>query len=150
MGYELKEEFLQKYENGSYCGYDICHFSFNGHNYIVEINFRPDVDNGGYEFEMNYKTDIGYEDIRIQNPFRLYQQLTICYLDSLHRLMTKVNEIPHLKVLGFKEIDGNPILDSRKDRIALKYVEKVLNIEKVFVDLHNNTIIILDKNNYAK
>jgi hypothetical protein len=33
------------------------------------------------------------------------------------------------------------IKDDRKDNIAINYVKKVLKIEKVFVDLHNNTII---------
>mgnify|MGYP000185367781 CR=1 FL=1 len=51
MSYELKEEFLFRHEDGSYRGYDIYHFLFEGHEYKAEVNFRPDDINGGTEFE---------------------------------------------------------------------------------------------------
>ena len=40
MSYELKEEFLFRHEDGSYRGYDIYHFLFEGHEYKAEVNFR--------------------------------------------------------------------------------------------------------------
>jgi hypothetical protein len=153
MSYELKEEFLFRHEDGSYRGYDTYHFLFEGYEYKAEVNFRPDGLNGGTEFEMSYKTEEhDYEYISIKNAFRLYKILTNCYLESYHRLLTKVNDIPHLKLAGFtlKNGDSEMIEDKRKDRIAIKYIQKVLPIEKVFVDLEDNTILVIDKHKLWK
>jgi hypothetical protein len=40
--------------------------------------------------------------------------------------------------------------DKRKDRIAIKYIQKVLPIEKIFVDLEDNTILVIDKHKLWK
>jgi len=64
MSYELKEEFLHKYEDGRYRGHDIYHFPFEGHEYIIQVNFRPDDDNGGHEFEMVYLTEEDYRKLQ--------------------------------------------------------------------------------------
>lgn len=143
MSYELKEEFLHKYEDGSYRGHDIYHFLFEGHEYTIQVNFRPDEDNGGHEFEMLYFTEEDYRKITIgKKIFKLYRILTKIYYNSLYKLIAKVDDKPHLKIYGFELSKDNAIIkDDRKDNIAINYVKKVLKIEKVFVDLHNNTII---------
>jgi hypothetical protein len=143
MSYELKEEFLHKYEDGRYRGHDIYHFPFEGHEYIIQVNFRPDDDNGGHEFEMVYLTEEDYRKITIgKKVFELYKILTEIYSKSLHKLIQQVDDKPHLKVYGFElSSDDKIIKDNRKDIIAINYIKKVLKIEKVFVDLHNNTII---------
>ena len=143
MSYELKEEFLHKYEDGRYRGHDIYHFPFEGHEYIIQVNFRPDDDNGGHEFEMVYLTEEDYRKITIgKKVFELYKILTEIYSKSLHKLIQQVDDKPHLKVYGFElSSDDKIIKDDRKDNIAINYIKKVLKIEKVFVDLHNNTII---------
>jgi hypothetical protein len=143
MSYELKEEFLHKYEDGRYRGHDIYHFPFEGHEYIIQVNFRPDDDNGGHEFEMVYLTEEDYRKITIgKKIFKLYRILTKLYYNSLFKLIQQVDDKPHLKIYGFElSNDDKVIKDDRKDNIAINYVKKVLKIEKVFVDLHNNTII---------
>lgn len=143
MSYELKEEFLHKYEDGRYRGHDIYHFPFEGHTYIIQVNFRPDDDNGGHEFEMVYLTEEDYHRITIgRSVFKLYRILTEIYLTSLIKLISKVEDKPHLKVYGFELSKNDEVIkDNRKDNIAINYIKKVLKIEKVFVDLHNNTII---------
>jgi len=143
MSYELKEEFLHKYEDGRYRGHDIYHFPFEGHNYIIQVNFRPDDDNGGHEFEMVYLTEEDYRKITIgKKIFKLYRILTKLYYNSLFKLIQQVDDKPHLKIYGFElSKDDKVIKDDRKDNIAINYVKKILKIEKVFVDLHNNTII---------
>ena len=143
MSYELKEEFLHKYEDGRYRGHDIYHFPFEGHEYIIQVNFRPDDDNGGHEFEMVYLTEEDYRKITIgKKIFKLYRILTKLYYNSLFKLIQQVDDKPHLKIYGFElSKDDKVIKDDRKDNIAINYVKKVLKIEKVFVDLHNNTII---------
>ena len=143
MSYELKEEFLHKYEDGSYRGHDIYHFLFEGHEYTIQVNFRPDEDNGGHEFEMLYFTEEDYRKITIgRKIFKLYRILTKIYYNSLYKLIRQVDDKPHLKIYGFEVSKDNAIIkDDRKDNIAINYVRKVLKIEKVFVDLHNNTII---------
>ena len=143
MSYELKEEFLHKYEDGRYRGHDIYHFPFEGHEYTIQVNFRPDDDNGGHEFEMVYLTEEDYRKIAIgKKVFELYKILTEIYSKSLHKLIQQVDDKPHLKVYGFElSSDDKIIKDDRKDNIAINYIKKVLKIEKVFVDLHNNTII---------
>ena len=143
MSYELKEEFLHKYEDGRYRGHDIYHFPFEGHEYIIQVNFRPDDDNGGHEFEMVYLTEKDYQKITIgKKIFKLYRILTKLYYNSLFKLIQQVDDKPHLKIYGFElSNDDKVIKDDRKDNIAINYVKKVLKIEKVFVDLHNNTII---------
>ena len=147
MSYELKEEFLFKHEDGSYRGYDIYHFLFEGYEYQAKTYFRPDEINGGTEFEMSYLTEKDYMHISIKNVFRLYKILTDCYLESYLRLLKKVDDIPHLKLAGFTLTDNDEMIeDKRKDRIAIKYIKKVLPIEKIFVDLENNTILVIDKN----
>jgi len=133
MSYELKEEFLHKYEDGRYRGHDIYHFPFEGHNYIIQVNFRPDDDNGGHEFEMVYLTEEDYRKITIgKKIFKLYRILTKLYYNSLFKLIQQVDDKPHLKIYGF---------ELSKDDKVINYVKKILKIEKVFVDLHNNTII---------
>ena len=143
MSYELKEEFLHTYEDGRYRGHDIYHFPFEGHNYIIQVNFRPDDDNGGHEFEMVYLTEEDYRKITIgKKIFKLYRILTKLYYNSLFKLIQQVDDKPHLKIYGFElSNDDKVIKDDRKDNIAINYVKKILKIEKVFVDLHNNTII---------
>ena len=143
MSYELKEEFLHTYEDGRYRGHDIYHFPFEGHEYTIQINFRPDDDNGGHEFEMVYLTEEDYRKITIgKKIFKLYRILTKLYYNSLFKLIQQVDDKPHLKIYGFElSNDDKVIKDDRKDNIAINYVKKVLKIEKVFVDLHNNTII---------
>ena len=143
MSYELKEEFLHKYEDGRYRGHDIYHFPFEGHEYTIQVNFRPDDDNGGHEFEMVYLTEEEYRKITIgKKVFELYRTLTEIYYKSLQKLIEQVDEKPHLKIYGFElSADDKVIKDDRKDTIAINYIKKVLKIEKVFVDLHNNTII---------
>jgi hypothetical protein len=143
MSYELKEEFLHTYEDGRYRGHDIYHFPFEGHEYIIQINFRPDDDNGGHEFEMLYLTENDYQKITIgKSVFKLYKTLTEIYLQSLIKLISKVEDKPHLKVYGFELSKQDEVIkDNRKDNIAINYIKKVLKIEKIFVDLHNNTII---------
>jgi hypothetical protein len=143
MSYELKEEFLHKYEDGRYRGHDIYHFPFEGHEYVIQVNFRPDEDNGGHEFEMLYFTEEDYRKIAIgKKIFKLYRILTKIYYNSLYKLIQQVDDKPHLKIYGFElSKDDVVIKDDRKDNIAINYVKKVLKIEKVFVDLHNNTII---------
>ena len=143
MSYELKEEFLHKYEDGRYRGHDIYHFPFEGHQYIIQVNFRPDDDNGGHEFEMVYLTEEEYRKVRIgKKVFELYKTLTEIYHKSLQKLIEQVDEKPHLKIYGFElSEDDKVIKDDRKDNIAINYIKKVLKIEKDFVDLHNNTII---------
>lgn len=143
MSYELKEEFLHKYEDGRYRGHDIYHFPFEGHEYVIQVNFRPDDDNGGHEFEMVYLTEEEYRKIAIgKKVFELYRTLTQIYYKSLQKLIQQVDDKPHLKVYGFVLSNDDEIIkDDRKDRIAINYIKKVLKIEKVFVDLHNNTII---------
>jgi hypothetical protein len=143
MSYELKEEFLHKYEDGRYRGHDIYHFPFEGHEYIIQVNFRPDDDNGGHEFEMVYLTEEDYRKITIgKKIFKLYRILTKLYYNSLFKLIQQVDDKPHLKIYGFELSKDNKVIkDDRKDNIAINYVKKVLKIEKVFVDLHNNTII---------
>lgn len=143
MSYELKEEFLHKYDNGQYRGHDIYHFPFEGHEYIIQVNFRPDDDNGGHEFEMVYLTEEDYRKITIgKKVFELYKILTEIYSKSLYKLIQQVDDKPHLKVYGFElSNDDKVIKDDRKDNIAINYIKKVLKIEKIFVDLHNNTII---------
>ena len=143
MSYELKEEFLHKYEDGRYRGHDIYHFPFEGHEYIIQVNFRPDDDNGGHEFEMLYFTEEDYRKITIgKKIFKLYRILTKIYYNSLYKLIQQVDDKPHLKIYGFElSEDDKVIKDDRKDNIAINYIKKVLKIEKVFVDLHNNTII---------
>jgi hypothetical protein len=151
MSYELKEEFLFRHEDGSYRGYDIYHFLFEGHEYKAEVNFRPDDINGGTEFEMSYMAERDYKHVSIKNAFRLYKILTDCYLESYHRLLTKVDDIPHLKLAGFTLTDDDEMIeDKRKDRIAIKYIQKVLPIEKIFVDLEDNTILVIDKHKLWK
>ncbi|MEY4332069.1 MAG: hypothetical protein RLZZ196_807 [Bacteroidota bacterium] len=147
MSYELKEEFLFRHEDGSYRGYDTYHFLFEGYEYEARAYFRPDEINGGTEFEMSYMTERDYMHVSIKNAFRLYKILTDCYLESYHRLLKKVDDIPHLKLAGFTLTDNDEMIeDKRKDRIAIKYIKKVLPIEKIFVDLNNNTILVIDKN----
>lgn len=143
MSYELKEEFLHKYEDGRYRGHDIYHFPFEGHEYTIQVNFRPDDDNGGHEFEMVYLTEEEYRKVIIgKKVFELYKTLTEIYHKSLQKLIERVDEKPHLKIYGFElSEDDKVIKDDRKDNIAINYIKKVLKIEKVFVDLHNNTII---------
>ncbi len=143
MSYELKEECLHKFEDGRYRGHDIYHFPFEGHTYTIEINFRPDEDNGGHEFEMLYFTEENYHRIKIgRSIFRLYKALSEIYLESLNKLISKVDDKPHLKVYGFELSKEDEIVkDNRKDNIAINYIKKALKIEKIFVDLHNNTII---------
>jgi hypothetical protein len=143
MSYELTEEFLHKYEDGRYRGHDIYHFPFEGHEYIIQVNFRPDDDNGGHEFEMIYLTEEDYRKITIgKKVFKLYRILSKIYYNSLYKLIQQVDDKPHLKVYGFElSNDDKVIKDDRKDNIAINYIKKVLKIEKIFVDLHNNTII---------
>jgi hypothetical protein len=143
MSYELTEEFLHKYEDGRYRGHDIYHFPFEGHEYIIQVNFRPDDDNGGHEFEMIYLTEEDYRKITIgKKVFKLYRILSKIYYNSLYKLIQQVDDKPHLKIYGFELSDDDKVIkDDRKDNIAINYVKKVLKIEKVFVDLHNNTII---------
>lgn len=143
MSYELKEEFLHKYEDGRYRGHDIYHFPFEGHEYIIQVNFRPDDDNGGHEFEMVYLTEEEYRKVIIgKKVFKLYKTLTEIYYKSLQKLIQQIDDKPHLKIYGFElSEDDKVIKDDRKDNIAINYIKKVLKIEKVFVDLHNNTII---------
>lgn len=143
MSYELKEEFLHKYEDGRYRGHDIYHFPFEGHEYVIQVNFRPDDDNGGHEFEMVYLTEEEYRKVTIgKKVFELYRALTEIYYKSLQKLIQQIDDKPHLKIYGFElSKDDKVIKDDRKDRIAINYIKKVLKIEKVFVDLHNNTII---------
>ena len=146
MSYELKEEFFYIQEDGRYRAYDIYHFLFDGYSYIAEIYFRPDDLNGGVEIELNYKTEFGYEQVSIKNVFKLYKIISECYLKSILKMVKKVPEItPHFKLEGISIIDGISIRDKQKDRVATHYIKKVLPIEKIFVDLNNNTIILLNK-----
>jgi len=72
-------------------------------------------------------------------------------LESYHRLLTKVDDIPHLKLAGFTLTENDEMVeDKRKDRIAIKYIQKVLPIEKIFVDLEDNTILVIDKHKLWK
>jgi len=152
MSYELKEEFLFRHEDGSYRGYDIYHFLFEGHTYEVRVNFRPDEANGGIEFEMSYVTENDYHRIAIgKKIFLLYKILTEIYLSSFYKLIKKTNDIPHLKFCGFELSRADEIIkDKRKDNIAINYVKKVLPIEKIFVDCNDNTIIVINKNKLCK
>jgi hypothetical protein len=147
MGYELKEHYFYKHEDGSYRGCDIYHFLFEGHDIFVETNIRPDVLNGGYEFEILYYTEKNYEKIKIgYKIFKLYKILIEIYLKSFTELIEKIPDLPHLKICGFvSATTGEVIQDKRKVNIAINYIKKTLKIEKIFVDLKNNTIIVLDK-----
>jgi hypothetical protein len=92
-----------------------------------------------------------YMHVNIKNAFRLYKILTDCYLESYHRLLTKVDDIPHLKLTGCTLTDNDEMVaDKRKDRIAINYVKKVLPIEKIFVDCKDNTIMVINKNKLWK
>ena len=145
MSYELKEEFLFRHEDGSYRGYDAYHFLFEGHEYVAETNFRPDTINGGTEFEMSYLTEQDYMHISIKNIFKLYKILTDCYLESYVKLLTKVDDIPHAKLAGFTLTrDDEMVVDKRKDRIAIKYIQKVLPIKQIYTDIDDNTILVID------
>jgi pimeloyl-ACP methyl ester carboxylesterase len=53
---------------------------------------------------------------------------------------------PHYNTMSYDEM----IEDKRKDRIAIRYIKKVLPIEKIFVDLEDNTILVIDKNKLWK
>jgi hypothetical protein len=151
MSYKLKEEFLFRHEDGSYRGYDTYHFLFEGYEYEARADFRPDELNGGTEFEISYMTERDYMHVNIKNAFRLYKILTDCFLESYHRLLTKVDDIPHLKLTGCKLTDDDEMVaDKRKDRIAINYVKKVLPIEKIFVDCKDNTIMVINKNKLWK
>ena len=92
---------------------------------------------------MVYLTEEDYRKITIgKKIFKLYRILTKLYYNSLFKLIQQVDDKPHLKIYGFElSNDDKVIKDDRKDNIAINYVKKVLKIEKVFVDLHNNTII---------
>ena len=147
MSYELKEEFFYIQEDGRYHSHDIYHFLFDGYSYIAEIYFRPDDLNGGIEIELNYKTEFGYEQISIKNVFKLYKIISDCYLKSILKMVKKVPEVtPHFKLEGISIIDGISIRDKQKDRIAINYIKKVLPVKNIFVDLNDNTIVSLNKN----
>ena len=92
---------------------------------------------------MLYLTEKDYQKITIgKSVFKLYKTLTEIYLQSLIKLISKVEDKPHLKVYGFELSKQDEVIkDNRKDNIAINYIKKVLKIEKIFVDLHNNTII---------
>ena len=92
---------------------------------------------------MLYFTEENYHRIKIgRSIFRLYKALSEIYLESLNKLISKVDDKPHLKVYGFELSKEDEIVkDNRKDNIAINYIKKALKIEKIFVDLHNNTII---------
>ena len=150
MSYELKEEFFYTLEDGRYRAYDIYHFLFDGYSYIAEIYFRPDDLNGGVEIELNYKTEFGYEQISVKNVFKLYKIISDCYLKSILKMVKKVPEItPHFKLEGISVIDGISIRDKQKDKIAINYIKKVLPVENIFLDLNDNTIVSLNKNNLS-
>ena len=56
-----------------------------------------------------------------------------------------------MKLAGFTLTDDDEMIDDkRKDRIAIKYIQKVLPIEKIFVDLEDNTILVIDKHKLWK
>jgi hypothetical protein len=150
MSYELKEEFFYTLEDGRYRAHDIYHFLFDGYSYIAEIYFRPDDLNGGVEMELNYKTEFGYEQISVKNVFKLYKIISDCYLKSILKMVKKVPEItPHFKLEGISVIDGISIRDKQKDKIAINYIKKVLPVENIFLDLNDNTIVSLNKNNLS-
>jgi len=131
-----------------YFGCDIYQFELAGYTYNAEINYRVDETNGGYEIQLLYKTEeYEYEQISIKNAFALYNILSQCYLVSLYKLVPKVNgKVPHIKLFGGKPADdGWLVNDERKNRIAIKYIHRVLPITEVFVDPKGNTILIIDK-----
>jgi hypothetical protein len=147
MSYELKEHYFYTHEDGTYRGCDKYHFLFEGHNIFVETNIRPDDNNGGYEFEILYYTENNYHKIHIGNKiFKLYSILIEIYLKSFFDWLEKIPDLPHLKVCGFELSKTDEIIkDKRKVNIAIHHIKKILPIEKIFVDLKDNTIIVLDK-----
>ena len=152
MGYELKEHYFYKHEDGIYRGCDKYHFFFEGYDIFVETNVRPDDINGGYEFEILYYTELDYEKIKIgYNIFKLYKILIEIYLKSFTELIQKIPDLPHLKICGFESVANDKIIqDKRKVNIAINYVKKILPIEKIFVDLQDNTIIVFNKTELCK
>jgi hypothetical protein len=131
-----------------YFGCDIYQFGLAGYTYNAEINYRVDETNGGYEIQLLYKTEeCEYEQISIKNAFALYNILSQCYLASLYKLIPKVNgEVPHIKLFGGKPgDDGVFVNDERKNKIAIKYIHRVLPIKEVFLDSKGNSILIIDK-----
>jgi len=137
------------FNNGDkYFGCDIYQFGLAGYTYNAEINYRVDETNGGYEIQLLYKTEeFEYQQISIKNAFKLYNILSDCYLASLYKLVPKVDgEVPHIKLFGGTPgEDGWFVNDERKNKIAIKYIQRVLPIQKIFVDSNGNTILVIDK-----
>ena len=131
-------------------GYLIYEFQVNDDLYSAELNVRPDEINGGTEIELLYKANDGYEQIIAENIWKLYYTISMIYVEGVREFVSSNVDISHFKIRGFSSIMGDDVVDTRKDRIGIKYIKKYCNITDVFEDNKGNIILKAMTNNILK